>query len=412
MDRLLRMRFSTVLAALGFLSLIVNFAAQWRTPHAVDFSSEAARVSFAILHGRGFSDPYLTGPSGPTAQMAPLYPFFHAAICSVFGVDAAGWFAIVAITSLAWAFECAYAYRIASAFGQAIPGLAAAMLGAMLPLQGRFFKWEGVFTGAALAFCTWEMTQLLAGHGGRWRGLRLGMGLAAAVLLCPSSVLIWPAWGLFCLYKMGFRRALGIFTPVFLLALIPIALWTVRNYREFGKIFFIRDDMGLVLVSSYSDCATALLSENLASGCYLHEHPSANVAMLDKLRVAGEFDFFASESRRTRSWIAAHPVRAAELTVEHAIYFWFPLDRIDKVTLLYGIIFSALTILSFGSLFWKSDAVPILLLALIPFSLTYYTAQFEQRYRYPVLWISGLLASVGVKLIFERLRRQPARMSF
>ncbi len=404
------MRFSTVLAALGFLSLIVNFAAQWRTPHAVDFSSEAARVSFALLHGRGFSDPYLTGPSGPTAQMAPFYPFLHAAICSVFGVGAAGWFAIVAITSLVWALQWVYAYRIAGAFGQAVPGFVAAVLGVMLPLQGRFFKWEGVITGAALAFCTWEMTQLLAGNGGRWRSLRLAAGLAAAVLLCPSAVLIWPAWGLYCLYKMGVRRALRILTPVFLLALIPIALWTVRNYREFGKILFVRDDMGLVLVSSYSDCATALLSQNLASGCYLHEHPSANVAMLDaELRAVGEVDFFASEARRTRSWISAHKrPRAAELTaVEHAIYFWFPLDRIDKVTLLYGVIFSALTILSFGSLLWKSDAVPILLLALIPFSLTYYTAQFEQRYRYPVLWISGLLASVGVRLVFERLRRLP-----
>lgn len=413
LDRLFRMRFSTVLAALGFLSLLINFTAQWRSPHAVEFSSEATRVSFALIHGRGFSNPYLTGPSGPTAQMAPLYPFLHAAICSVFGVGAAGWFAVVAITALAWAFQWAYAYRLASAFGQAFPGFIAAILGVLLPLPGRFFKWEAVFTGAALAYCTWEMSRLLAGDFGKWRIVRLAAGLAAAVLLCPSTVLIWPAWGLFCLYRIGFHRAIRVLTPVFVLALIPIALWTVRNYRQFSKLFFIRDDVGMVLVSSYDDCATALVSENIASGCFRHEHPSGSVEMLDKLRAVGEIRFSASEMRRTRASISAHPARSAKLVLEHAIYFWFPLDRIDRVTLLYGVIFSALTILSFGSLLWKSDAVPILLLALIPFSLMYYTTQFEQRYRYPVLWISGLLASVGVKLVLERLRRQPpARGSF
>src|SRR5579862_8369061 len=78
----------TLWFALTCVSLAVNFAAQWRSEHAVNFVSEAARVSWALQHHRGFADPYLSGPSGPTAQMAPIYPFVHAAICLVFGTGA------------------------------------------------------------------------------------------------------------------------------------------------------------------------------------------------------------------------------------------------------------------------------------------------------------------------------------
>jgi len=82
----------------------------------VEFSSEANNVAQALLHGRVFADPYMTGPSGPTAQMAPLYPALWAALCWLFGTGASGWAAIVAAT-LAWALQWFFVYCFASSEG-------------------------------------------------------------------------------------------------------------------------------------------------------------------------------------------------------------------------------------------------------------------------------------------------------
>ena len=402
-ERLAALKFPTVLGGLAVISLLVNFAAQSGAQRTVQFSSEATRVSFALLHGRGFSDPFLTGPSGPTAQMAPLYPFLHAAICALFGTGAAGWAMVLAITAIAWATQWAYAFRFASALGQPLLGLIVAVLGVLFPLPGRFFKWEAVFTGAALAYCAWMMTGLLAGKHGKWLLARFGAGLAAAILFCPSTILIWPAWSVLFLRRKGLMPAMRTLIPVFLIALIPVSLWTVRNYLVLGHLFFIRDDVGMVLVSSYDDCASALISENVASGCFAREHPSGSPAMLQKLTAVGEFSFSDAEMRRTRTWVSSHPQRSAVLTLEHILYFWFPLDPVNRSTFLYGILISGLTVIGFRAFPWKSDLVAVLILTLLPFSFTYYTTQFEQRYRYPVLWISAVLACLGARLLISRL---------
>src|SRR3569833_1079357 len=155
------MRFRSVLLGLAAVSLLVNFAAQWSQPHVVQFSSEASRISLALSSGRGYSDPLLTGLTGPTAFIAPVYPFLYAGICWLFGTAAAGWAAIVAITALAWALLWAFVYRFAALWEHPGPGLVAALVGVLLPLPGRLFKWEAVFTGAALAISACIVSRIL-----------------------------------------------------------------------------------------------------------------------------------------------------------------------------------------------------------------------------------------------------------
>jgi len=118
-----RIRSSSIIACgLSVLSVAENFLIQWKGPHVVQFSSEATNVARALLHGRGFADPYMTGPSGPTVQMAPLYPFLYAGLCWVFGTAAQGWAAIVATTSVAWALEWFFVYKFAVLEGTRKPG--------------------------------------------------------------------------------------------------------------------------------------------------------------------------------------------------------------------------------------------------------------------------------------------------
>jgi hypothetical protein len=373
--------------------------------HVVQFSSEPTNVARALLHGRGFSDPYMTGPSGPTAQPAPLYPILYAGICWLFGTGALGWAAIVAATALAWALQWFFVYCFAQSEGHGRAGLIAAVIGALLPLPGRLFKWEGVFTGLVLASSAWIMSRILKGDTRMWTLVEFGALLGAGVLLSPVLVLTWPFWGILVVWRQSIRP----FAVALFVALLLVGVWTARNFAVFRHLVFIRDDAGNALVSSNIDCATALISENIASGCFAREHPSGSVTMLEKLKAAGEYEFSAAEMRRTKAWIRQHPSRFAILTFERAAYFWFPLEKADRSSLMNGMMISAVTILSLLGIIWiGSDGFRVLIAALLPYSLIYYITQFEQRYRYPVFWISLLLAAIGVDLLIKRRRIRSA----
>jgi hypothetical protein len=397
------------LAPLILLSIALNLAIHWRSPHRLDFTSEATRVSQAIQDGRGFSDPYLTGPSGPTAQMPPLYPYLHAAISTVFGIGIAGWFAIVIITSAAWGLQWYFAYRLAGVFGHGTVGFYGAIFGALLPLPGRLFKWEAVFTGLTIALASWLLAKILTGDT-RWRIVfALGLTLACGILFAPVLIALLPLWSVLILVYGFFRKpfpALRIAAAVMIIALLPAALWTVRNYAVFGRLIPVRD-AGLAVAASWDDCAAALVATNIASGCFAREHPSGSIAMLQRVRSEGEYNLSASEMARARLWVTHHPFRAAELTIEHFFFFWFPVDPGGRFL---GAIISAVTLLSLFGLFWyRSIGFWITSTALFAYSLTYYFVQVEQRYRLPILWGSVLLACIGLKICTQRLSSERDR---
>ncbi len=398
----LRLHALTVWFALSVLSLAVNFATQWRSEHAVNFSSEAARVSWALQHHQGFSDPYLSGPSGPTAQMAPIYPLLHAAVCMMFGTGAAGWGAIVALTALVWALQWTLAYDFLRYYGHPMAGLGAALFGVLVPLPGRLFKWEAVFTACAVAAGACLMARLLA-KPDRANASLLGVAAATSILLAPATAMVFFAWGVFLLWRGPLKSATNILATALVCAVLPLGFWTARNYRTFGHLFFIRDDAGMAIGSSDTDCAQAILTDNLASGCFATLHPTANASILAQLRQQGEYQFGARQMGTAVQWVRSHPARFATLTLERIAYFWFPLERADKRGLVNSIVMSLATILSFLSVFWRrSPGFAILAGGLSCYSVVYYLVQAEQRYRYPVFWMSVLLAAVGIELMLGR----------
>ena len=405
------MRFRNLFGILIGLSLAVNFAAQWHYPHAVQFSSEAARVSFALLSGRGFADPFLAGPSGPTALTAPFYPFLHATICWIFGTAAAGWAAVVAATALAWAVQWSYVCKFAALYGELRAGITAALIGVLMPLPARLFKWEAVFTGAALAISAWLLGRILTRTSTKWTVPQFGVALSVSVLSCPPAVLIWPAWGCLVAKRLGWARAARISALSLAVAAVPIGAWTVRNYVVFGHLFFIRDAAGVALVSSNNDCATAIVSENIASGCFAQQYPTGSEDAMRNLRTRGEYEYGAAEMNRMMAWVRSHPAQFLKLTLDRTRYFWFPIGGTDRLTFLYGAVMSAFTVLSLLGLLWiKSDGFWILAGVLLPFPLIYYVAQVEQRYRYPILWTSILLTCVGLRLVLARYVRRPEKI--
>jgi len=280
--------------------------------------------------------------------------------------------------------------------GQA--GLVAAIVGALLPLPGRLFKWEAVFTGWALASSAWMMTRILKGDTRIWTLVGFGALLGAGILLSLVFILAWPNRGLLLLS----RQSVKPLAIALLIALTLAGLGTVRNFMVFRHFVFIRDDAGMALVSSNNDCATALISKNIASGCFAHEHLAAAFAMLEKMMAAGEYEFSAAEVRRTRDWVRLHVSRFAILTLQRAGYFWFPLDRLDRASRLRGIMMSTVTVLSNPrDIAGQIRRPPYSYRCVAAVLAYYYIDQFERRYRYRVLWISLLFASIGMELLIN-----------
>ena len=58
-----------------------------------DFGWEMARVARSLVLGHGYSDPFITGGTGPTAWLPPAYPLVIAAVFKLFGpyTQLSGW---------------------------------------------------------------------------------------------------------------------------------------------------------------------------------------------------------------------------------------------------------------------------------------------------------------------------------
>src|SRR5579884_929050 len=139
-----RLRWSNpwTIAVVALLLRVIAMTAlhTYRFSHALDnfgFGWETGRIARALATGRGFSDP-LQGHTGPTAWIAPIYPFLLAGIFKLFGVyTLASSCVALAFNSLCGALNVLPVYHIArrcfangfsasSAHSEAADGLAEA----------------------------------------------------------------------------------------------------------------------------------------------------------------------------------------------------------------------------------------------------------------------------------------------
>ena len=127
-------RFVARWAMLFALAFAGNLAVHW--PRAVKPGGETVNIALALHRGEGFSNPFATGPSGPTAHAAPLYPFVLAAVYSIFGTGVTGGLAVLALTTSVWALQCAFVQLFASLHGASRAGACAAFALAIPPFHG------------------------------------------------------------------------------------------------------------------------------------------------------------------------------------------------------------------------------------------------------------------------------------
>ena len=198
--------------------------------------------------------------------------------------------------------------------------------------------------------------------------------------------------------------------PLWLAPLLMMAPWTFRNLTTLGGLFPVRDDLGLELYVSYNDCAPYGFRESMRRGCIQGFHPNSSAKEALAVHALGEYRYNQDRFRKALLWIRLHPAKAAGLTAERIWFFWFPSEdgmqgyRQQRIRML---ALHALTLASFLGLYLSLErrlvSAEFLLFWVAIFPLIYYFVQFEYRYRYPILWVTWLLAADSI-LRITRLR--------
>ena len=339
------------------------------------------------------ADPYVI-PTGPTAHLPPVIPFFLGMIYRYFGLTStAGYvsrlFVIVngslLYALLPWLSEKLGTTRQAGFIG----GITGALL---IEYHGHGEYLTGLVMGLLLAAFLGRWTKNRV----TWSGsLLLGLAMGAAFHVQPALLPVMLGCITFELWWSRSQRKWaypGVLVLGVVIACIP---WGWRNYTTFNAIFFIRSNFGLELRVGNHEGAAATFEEMLAH--HVPRHPKGQLSEALQLQEMGEIEYMRQAQSEALEWISTNPGDFIRLTLQRFANVWVGPLHGPKVAA--GVF--ALTILA-GWGAWRtfsSLTIPqraSFLIPLVTYPLIYYIVAYMPRYRVPIDWILFILAGAAV----------------
>jgi hypothetical protein len=368
---------------------------------------ETVAVARSIAEHGQFANPYSSFATGPTAHVAPLYPAFLSLLVWLFGYSENFSVVASALSVLVHGINTALLPRVSKVFfGDARPGLWGGLLTIALPLYFFFPQFEVIYFSAALMlFCL--VSHRMALRGGEWPGLLTGSIFGVVSMLNPASATVAIPWMAYASWRfLKNRRArFAVFAVLgFAIALTP---WTWRNYQQFHKVFFVRDNLGLELYVSNNPWARETFQQNNASGLYARLHPDPSIAEARECARLGEIEYNRQRMAAALAWMHGQPVEFLELSAARARMFWFPAAEGYPG---YAFSIGVVTIASFAGLVLlglrRRPIVLFLVGVQILYPALYYLVQNDPRFRAPILWIS-ILGAGYLLTSLSRFARKP-----
>jgi hypothetical protein len=376
---------------------------------------ETFAIAESLAEHHGFSNPFQTLPTGPSAHFPPLYPAYLALVMMLFGSGSTGANIIIWTVLLLLALQLMTLPILARRLGLGFwTGLVAALAWIAAGIPPNLF-WESNLAAVlviAIAFCMQSSfsRQLSLRH------VLISSALWGALLLLqPVALGVLPFW-LLVLYL----RSKASHRQIVALALLPMVFvvpWTIRNFMVFHQLVFIRDNLGLELAVSNNPCASPLFEDNDRSGCFALTHPNENYDEALKVQRLGEVAYNRARLREAVTWIGRNPGAFAVLSARRFAAFWFPPRSENKSN---GIIWRPFvvhlfTLLSIPALFfmWRNarSSAYVVMLWLVFFPPIYYFVQFMDRYRYPIFWTTFLSGSYFIVELVRGLAGAPEHRS-
>jgi hypothetical protein len=281
------------LCGLLFLAGFLRFFTPFDPGSTVPDRHEAVRVARNLAAGQGFTSPFQTYPTGHTAHIAPVYPFFQAAIWRLFGTGDVGNFLFLNLEVLALALQIALLPVLARAFRMhASAGFTAAVISLTPAVIQKSPRWEGNYVAVLIMLAAWAMNVIVRDKAPPVRTTALiGLLWGVLILANPSSVLPYAAW----LVWLGFllfsqrealtKESIGVFLILVVVPAMTILPWIIRNYVVFEKFIFIRSNLGLELRVSNNPSAEFAFRAN---DSFDSIHPEMNLAAARQLAAMGE----------------------------------------------------------------------------------------------------------------------------
>jgi hypothetical protein len=382
-------------------------------PKAVAYRNwEAARVGYNFYKTGDWTSPFGSIATGPTAHVAPAFPVLLATIYHVFGDRARGRFFVGFLEAAALTLQVSLLPILARFLGLSLSVGFIAEIIAIICVRPTAV-WEQSYVAlllvvATLAACRYLRIIEMAGASASAAASAAVVGVLWGLLLLtgPSTGLVWVGWvamGAVYSWRRGFRAA---WLPALILPLLMLAPWTWRNYRVLGHPVLVRSDLGLELAVSNNPCAKYSWLLNEKSGCFWKNHPYLSTENCSLVLALGEVNYNRMKMAQAVTWIRENQRQFWRLTGERFVCFWFP----DVLSGPHGpssswILYLA-TALSIPGIFflWRehSKAACLCLSFLVLFPPIYYILDFDKRYRYPITWVTCLVAAYPIDLIFRR----------
>lgn len=362
--------------------------------------TEVQFIARSLAERGEFADPYAI-PTGPTSHTAPVYPAIQTLIFKAFGYGDAAESARIAMTIGLAGLEYALLPWLGVRLGLGLwPGLAAGWFGALVPLH-YWGEAMGVFENTLaglmlLVFAGWM------GRGSEQAGWREAVtaGAYAGLLLLTSPALLPPIAALAILSHSRNPRLLAAGGAA---ALLVIGPWLVRNRLLFGGWSFVRGEVGLELNISNFSGATPDAQDNTGTEHFRSVHPFASRAQCQRIREAGERQFYRENMEQALGWIGGHREEFLLLAARRWSRFWVPWSQYRwHRWALAGVLALAV----FGWVAAGRRGLPLVLVPLA-YSSVALLVHTSIRYSHPSWWALCLAAGVAAKWLRDRLIVSP-----
>ena len=306
--------------------------------------AEEPAIAAHLAHGDGYLSPLTTSPHTiPTAMSPPLYPMLMAAVYRMLGIaSSASLHVMLAINVLSAGLVCAGIYVLAARCFNIRAARWASLLFLLNPVFGRGVTvlWH---TYPVLAALIWTIVWCRGMNEKKSASLPamllLGIDLGLMALASPTVALSYPILVIHAIGRTRWMKWLMLSAACFAMFCAVQAPWAIRNYRVFGRIMFVRDNLPL-------EIWTGNLPGSSGAQAFV-DHPCGDPVERAKLLAQGENQYFdhcwkefvASYKQDPLSYWQRTARRVGMLAVDPYLDKKFPLPRkgVDVLFALIGL---------------------------------------------------------------------------
>jgi 4-amino-4-deoxy-L-arabinose transferase-like glycosyltransferase len=281
------------------------------------FGYETGSIARSIAAGHGFASPFRNVDTGPTAWIAPSYPYFCALVFKLLGTfTAASAVVILGVNSLFSALLIVPLMRIAERLFSRATAITTAWIWALVPY---FMCWPAswVWEAGVSAF----LVVALVGYGldlpeataRRW--LCFGALGGVAILTNPALLTFLPVISLWAVWRSRSRSvALQRAVIAGLMCVAVISPWLVRNRVVMGQWVFLRDNFAFEFTIGNYPGGSGMGWAGL--------HPAVNDRIMKEYKERGELAFLAARADYPRRFVTEHRDDFVRETVHRFTAFW------------------------------------------------------------------------------------------